>query len=109
MIPREVDKLPLIINNCSICLTPPPPTFTTIHLKLKHEIKSRISLSYPFPPLPFPSFLSLFHLQVCAVLQQVCRKESLVLPPELAKRIAEKSGRNLRKALLLCEACRVQQ
>ncbi|XP_073686190.1 replication factor C subunit 3 [Garra rufa] len=47
--------------------------------------------------------------EVCSVLSGVCRKEGLLLPPELAKQIAEKSGRNLRKALLMCEACRVQQ
>lgn len=47
--------------------------------------------------------------EVCSVLTSVCRKEGLLLPGELAKRIAEKSGRNLRKALLMCEACRVQQ
>uniref|UniRef100_A0A8C9RAA6 Replication factor C subunit 3 n=1 Tax=Scleropages formosus TaxID=113540 RepID=A0A8C9RAA6_SCLFO len=47
--------------------------------------------------------------EVCAVLTSVCRKEGLLLPAELAKQIAEKSGRNLRKALLMCEACRVQQ
>ncbi|MGH0163533.1 UNVERIFIED_CONTAM: hypothetical protein FKN15_045370 [Acipenser sinensis] len=46
---------------------------------------------------------------VCTVLSSVCRKEGLTLPGELAKIIAEKSGRNLRKALLMCEACRVQQ
>jgi replication factor C subunit 3/5 len=47
--------------------------------------------------------------QLCAVLQQTCRREGLSLPPELARRIAEKSSRNTRRALLLCEACRVQQ
>ncbi|KAK1146615.1 replication factor C subunit 3 [Acipenser oxyrinchus oxyrinchus] len=47
--------------------------------------------------------------EVCTVLSSVCRKEGLILPGELAKIIAEKSGRNLRKALLMCEACRVQQ
>uniref|UniRef100_A0A3Q0T6M0 Replication factor C (activator 1) 3 n=1 Tax=Amphilophus citrinellus TaxID=61819 RepID=A0A3Q0T6M0_AMPCI len=47
--------------------------------------------------------------EVCSVLTSVCKKEGLLLPPELAKRISEKSGRNLRKALLMCEACRVQQ
>uniref|UniRef100_A0A6Q2YVA0 Replication factor C subunit 3 n=1 Tax=Esox lucius TaxID=8010 RepID=A0A6Q2YVA0_ESOLU len=47
--------------------------------------------------------------EVCSVLSTVCRKEGLLLPAELAKRISEKSGRNLRKALLMCEACRVQQ
>lgn len=43
------------------------------------------------------------------MLQYVCKKEGLNLPPELAKRIAEKSNRNMRRALLMCEACRVQQ
>uniref|UniRef100_A0A3Q1FBH9 Replication factor C subunit 3 n=1 Tax=Acanthochromis polyacanthus TaxID=80966 RepID=A0A3Q1FBH9_9TELE len=47
--------------------------------------------------------------EVCSVLTSVCKKEGLLLPPELAKQISEKSGRNLRKALLMCEACRVQQ
>uniref|UniRef100_A0A665VYL5 Replication factor C subunit 3 n=1 Tax=Echeneis naucrates TaxID=173247 RepID=A0A665VYL5_ECHNA len=47
--------------------------------------------------------------EVCSVLTAVCKKEGLLLPPELAKQISEKSGRNLRKALLMCEACRVQQ
>uniref|UniRef100_A0A8D3BUU6 Replication factor C subunit 3 n=1 Tax=Scophthalmus maximus TaxID=52904 RepID=A0A8D3BUU6_SCOMX len=47
--------------------------------------------------------------EVCSVLTSVCKKEGLLLPPELAKNISEKSGRNLRKALLMCEACRVQQ
>ncbi|XP_052463919.1 replication factor C subunit 3 [Carassius gibelio] len=47
--------------------------------------------------------------ELCSVLSGVCRKEGLLLPPELARLIADKSGRNLRKALLMCEACRVQQ
>jgi len=47
--------------------------------------------------------------QIVQVLQQVCRKESLNLPPELARRISELSLRNLRRALLMCETCRVQQ
>ncbi|XP_032811165.2 replication factor C subunit 3 [Petromyzon marinus] len=47
--------------------------------------------------------------EVCQVLAIVCKKEGLSLPPELARRIAEKSNRNLRKALLMCEACKVQQ
>jgi len=47
--------------------------------------------------------------QIVQVLQQVCRKESLNMPPELARRIAEMSSRNLRRALLMCETCRVQQ
>uniref|UniRef100_A0A1X7SFR2 Uncharacterized protein n=1 Tax=Amphimedon queenslandica TaxID=400682 RepID=A0A1X7SFR2_AMPQE len=43
------------------------------------------------------------------ILLYVCHKESLTIPDTLAKRIAERSERNLRKAILLCEACRVQQ
>lgn len=31
------------------------------------------------------------------------------MPPKLAVRIAEKSGRNLRRAILLAEGCKVQQ
>uniref|UniRef100_A0A8C0HEV0 Replication factor C subunit 3 n=1 Tax=Chelonoidis abingdonii TaxID=106734 RepID=A0A8C0HEV0_CHEAB len=46
---------------------------------------------------------------ICHVLSSVCKKEGLTLPQDLAHRLAEKSGRNLRKALLMCEACRVQQ
>uniref|UniRef100_A0A8C9Z040 Replication factor C subunit 3 n=1 Tax=Sander lucioperca TaxID=283035 RepID=A0A8C9Z040_SANLU len=45
--------------------------------------------------------------EVCNVLTSICKKEGLLLPPELAKQISEKSGRNLRKALLMCEACRI--
>lgn len=47
--------------------------------------------------------------EIAHVLQVICKKESVSLPPELAKRIAEKSNRNLRRAILMCEACRVQQ
>nr|XP_045594943.1 replication factor C subunit 3-like [Procambarus clarkii] len=46
---------------------------------------------------------------VAQVLQSACKKEGLSLPLELAKKIAEKSNRNLRRALLMCEACKVQQ
>ena len=55
------------------------------------------------------SSLFLFFEKICQILQYVCKKEGLSLPAELAQRIAEKSGRNLRRALLICEACRVQQ
>ncbi|XP_064608864.1 LOW QUALITY PROTEIN: replication factor C subunit 3-like [Liolophura sinensis] len=47
--------------------------------------------------------------EICGILQTVCKKEGLTLPVELARRVAEKSQRNLRRALLMCEACRVQQ
>uniref|UniRef100_A0A914UTR6 Replication factor C subunit 3 n=1 Tax=Plectus sambesii TaxID=2011161 RepID=A0A914UTR6_9BILA len=47
--------------------------------------------------------------EVVDVLNQVCRKEHVVLPPALATNIAKKSFGNLRRALLMIEACRVQQ
>jgi len=42
------------------------------------------------------------------LLHEVARKESLTLPPLLASRIAVASERNIRKALLSLECCRVQ-
>lgn len=39
----------------------------------------------------------------------VSKKEGINLPDEFAKRIAEKSERNLRRALLMLESCKVQQ
>ncbi|KAK7503849.1 hypothetical protein BaRGS_00004972 [Batillaria attramentaria] len=47
--------------------------------------------------------------EITQVLHSICKKEGLNLPGELAKRIAEKSHGNLRRAILMCEACRVQQ
>uniref|UniRef100_H2YAV6 Replication factor C subunit 3 n=1 Tax=Ciona savignyi TaxID=51511 RepID=H2YAV6_CIOSA len=46
---------------------------------------------------------------ITKILTTVTKKEGLSLSPELAKRIAMKSKRNLRRALLMCETCRVQQ
>ncbi|XP_037936414.1 replication factor C subunit 3 [Teleopsis dalmanni] len=43
------------------------------------------------------------------VLQATCKRENLQLPRELAMRIIEKSDRNLRRAILNLEACKVQQ
>lgn len=43
------------------------------------------------------------------VLQGVAKKEGCTLPTPLAKRIAEKSNRNLRRAILMTETCKVQQ
>lgn len=48
-------------------------------------------------------------VQVAKVIHAACKKESLTMPDELAMRIAEHSGRNVRRALLTAEACRVQQ
>ena len=47
--------------------------------------------------------------QVCDVLQKVAHKENLNLPPVLASKVAQASGRNLRRALLMLEATKVQQ
>uniref|UniRef100_A0A0A9XZX4 Replication factor C subunit 3 n=2 Tax=Lygus hesperus TaxID=30085 RepID=A0A0A9XZX4_LYGHE len=47
--------------------------------------------------------------QITAVLQNICKKEGLTLPSELAEKIAQKSDRNVRRAILMCETCKVQQ
>lgn len=46
---------------------------------------------------------------IIKVITVTAKKEGCVLPPALAKRIAEKSGRNLRRAILMTEACKVNQ
>ena len=43
------------------------------------------------------------------IFQSVAKKEDCSIPQRLAQRIAEKSGRNLRRAILMAEACKVQQ
>ncbi|CAI8595029.1 unnamed protein product [Vicia faba] len=48
-------------------------------------------------------------LNIVEVLQFIGKKEGLQLPPNFAARIAEKSNRNLRRAILSFETCRVQQ
>ena len=47
--------------------------------------------------------------EIADCLQATCKKEGLSMPRELATRIAAHSGRNVRRALLTAEACRVQQ
>lgn len=47
--------------------------------------------------------------EIVSILQYVCKKEGLTLPEELANKIAITSKRNLRRALLMCETCRVKQ
>jgi len=47
--------------------------------------------------------------EVEGVLQAVCRKEQLTLPPAFGAKVAKHAERNLRRALLLLEACRVAQ
>lgn len=53
--------------------------------------------------VPFPN-----QAEVMAVLTQVAGKEGVALPPALAAKIAAASGRNVRRALLLLEAAKVQ-
>nr|CAH7763611.1 unnamed protein product [Callosobruchus chinensis] len=43
------------------------------------------------------------------ILQSVCKKEDINLPLNFAKKIVEVSDRNLRRALLICEACKVEK
>lgn len=47
--------------------------------------------------------------EISDILVRTVKREGLTLPPELAMKIAKKSNRNLRRALLMCEACRVQK
>ncbi|VVC91428.1 unnamed protein product [Leptidea sinapis] len=47
--------------------------------------------------------------EIANVLHNVCKKEGLSLPSELGMQIAKCADRNLRRALLMCEACKVQQ
>lgn len=47
--------------------------------------------------------------QIADILVSIASKEECTMPTKLALRIAEKSGRNLRRAILLAEGCKVQQ
>ncbi|KAL0275376.1 UNVERIFIED_CONTAM: hypothetical protein PYX00_003237 [Menopon gallinae] len=47
--------------------------------------------------------------EICSILHAVCKKEGLTLPDTLAYNIAVKSERNLRRAILMLEACKVQK
>eukprot|EP00039_Didymoeca_costata_P020132 m.340181 g.340181 ORF g.340181 m.340181 type:complete len:354 (-) comp19169_c0_seq1:154-1215(-) len=47
--------------------------------------------------------------EIMKVLQVVAKKEGLRVPDELVARVADQSKRNLRRALLMLETCRVQQ
>jgi replication factor C subunit 3/5 len=64
---------------------------------------------------PFPFLTNALHhflftsLQICSVLKTVASRESITLPDELALSIANESSRNLRRAVLMLEACHVQR
>ena len=47
--------------------------------------------------------------EIITVLQSISKKEGITLPIELAKRIADLSDRNLRKAILMLESSKVKQ
>ncbi|CAD6233277.1 GSCOCG00007106001-RA-CDS [Cotesia congregata] len=47
--------------------------------------------------------------EVKSVLHGIAKKEGINLPDELASRLATASGRNLRRAILMLEACKVEQ
>eukprot|EP00742_Colponemidia_sp_Colp-10_P007428 GILJ01007998.1.p1 GENE.GILJ01007998.1~~GILJ01007998.1.p1 ORF type:complete len:365 (-),score=49.20 GILJ01007998.1:159-1139(-) len=49
------------------------------------------------------------HEEIVTVLHQVSKQEGMVCPDKLAQRIAVASDRNLRRALLMLEACKTQQ
>lgn len=57
----------------------------------------------------FHEFVQYSLLQIVKVLEFIGKKEGLQLPPEFAARIADKSDRSLRRAILSFETCRVQQ
>ncbi|XP_060524262.1 replication factor C subunit 3 [Cylas formicarius] len=54
--------------------------------------------------IPAPSIA-----EISNILINTCKKEDLHLPELLAKKIAEAADGNLRRALLICEACKVEQ
>lgn len=47
--------------------------------------------------------------EIKSVLHGIAKKEGINLPDELASRLATASGRNLRRAILMLEACKVEQ
>ncbi|KAJ3300234.1 Subunit of heteropentameric Replication factor C (RF-C) [Borealophlyctis nickersoniae] len=47
--------------------------------------------------------------EICGVLKKVAQKEGLHLPEVFAKRVADQAKGNMRKAILMLEAARVQQ
>lgn len=69
-------------------------------LQVLEPVRSRcLCIRVPAPSEP----------EVMDVLMQVSNKEELALPEQLAARIVAMSGRDVRKALLCLETCRVQQ
>lgn len=67
------------------------------------------SVSYMIHLLVKKCFLYDALFQIIKVLEFIGKKEGLQLPSGFAARIAEKSNRSLRRAILSLETCRVQQ
>ena len=55
-----------------------------------------------------PSLLRFLFSQIVSILQSTADKQSISIPDELAASIANGSGRNVRRALLMMEACHVR-
>lgn len=47
--------------------------------------------------------------EIKSILHSICKREGLNLPDELANRVIEASDRSLRRAILMLEACKVEQ
>lgn len=68
--------------------------------KVSSAIKSRcLCIRIPAPT----------HEEIVDVLQSTIKKENLIISPEFAMKIAKASDRNLRRALLMLECCRVEK
>lgn len=52
---------------------------------------------------------TLARLQIVSVLQTVGKKEGIIVPNDMAMKIARHSSRNMRRAILMLEACKVQK
>lgn len=57
----------------------------------------------------FLQHLILVSLQICSVLESVCKHEGISYLPSLGQKIVQRSDRNLRRALLILETCHVQR
>jgi replication factor C subunit 3/5 len=82
-------------------LSPPPPTLqiATSPSKVIEPVRSRcLGIRVPAPS----------QQEIMGILSSTCAKESLQLPLPVAAKVAAQSGRNVRRALLMLEAQKVQ-
>lgn len=47
--------------------------------------------------------------EIKTILHLICKREGLIISDELTNRVIEASDRNLRRAILMLEACKVEQ